>query len=387
VNTLQRVIASRLSGFGTTIFTEMSALAERTGAINLGQGFPDEDGPAAVLEAAQAAVRDGRNQYAPLPGVAALRVAIAEHQRRFYGLALDPDREVQVTMGATEAITAAVLGLCEPGDELLAFDPSYDSYGAAARMTGARFVPVPLHPPGWAFDPEELAAAITPRTRAVLVNTPHNPTGRVLSREELQTIADLCLEHDLIAITDEVYEHLVFDGLEHIPLATLDGMAERTLTISSLGKTFSVTGWKVGWATGPAPLVAAVRTAKQFMTFAGATPFQHAGAAALRLDDGWYAAFSDELQAKRDRLCAGLTEAGLTVSRPQGTYFANADVGTDATEFARELPHRAGVVAIPTAVFSTRRDELRPYLRFAFCKRPAVIDRAARQLAAEDLEP
>jgi N-succinyldiaminopimelate aminotransferase len=375
------VIASRLSGFGISIFTEMSALAVETGAINLGQGFPDEDGPAAVLEAAQAAMRTGHNQYAPLPGVPSLRAAIAEHQRRFYGLEVE---DVQVTMGATEAITAAILGLVEPDEEVLAFDPTYDSYGAAAKMTGARLVPVPLHPPAWTFDPAELRAAITPKTRAILVNSPHNPTGRVLSRDELQTIADVVQEHDLIAITDEVYEHLVFDGLEHIPLATLPGMAERTLTISSLGKTFSVTGWKVGWATGPAALVAGVRAAKQFMTFAGATPFQHAGAAALRMDDGWYAAFAKELEAKRDRLCDGLTQAGLSVSKPQGTYFANADVGQDAIEFARELPHRAGVVAIPTAVFSTRQQELKPYLRFAFCKRPAVIDRAARQLADLD---
>ncbi|HEY6888312.1 MAG TPA: aminotransferase class I/II-fold pyridoxal phosphate-dependent enzyme [Solirubrobacter sp.] len=378
------MIASRLSGFGISIFTEMSALAVQTGAINLGQGFPDEDGPAAVLEAAQAAMRNGHNQYAPLPGVPALREAIAEHQRRFYGLEVE---DVQVTMGATEAITAAILGLCEPDDEVLAFDPTYDSYGAAAKMTGARLVPVPLHPPDWRFDPDELRAAITPKTRAILVNSPHNPTGRVLTREELQTIAGVVLEHDLIAITDEVYEHLVFDGLEHIPLATLPGMAERTLTISSLGKTFSVTGWKVGWATGPAALVAGVRAAKQFLTFAGATPFQFAGAAALRMDDAWYAEFALELQAKRDRLDAGLTAAGLTVSKPQGTYFVNADVGRDAIAFARELPHLAGVVAIPTAVFSTRAEELKPYLRFAFCKRPAVIDRAARQLAASITRP
>ena len=287
-------------------------------------------------------------------------------------------------MGATEAITAAILGLCEPGDEVLAFDPTYDSYGAAAKMTGARLVPVPLHPPEWVFDADELAAAVTPKTRAILVNTPHNPTGRVLNRDELQVIADLCLRHDLIAITDEVYEHLVFDGLEHIPLATLDGMSERTLTISSLGKTFSVTGWKVGWATGPASLVAGVRAAKQFMSFAGATPFQHAGAAALRLDDGWYAAFAAELQLKRDHLIAGLTQAGMQVLKPQGTYFVNADVGSDATEFARELPYRAGVVAIPTGVFSTR--DLGPYLRFAFCKKPAVIDRAARSARREPRE-
>src|ERR1700754_4927388 len=308
--------ATRLAGFGTTIFTEMSALAERTGAINLGQGFPDYDGPPEVLEAAQAAMRTGKNQYAPLPGVAPLRQAVAEHQARFYGIELDPATQVQVTMGATEAITAAVLGICEPGDDVLAFDPSYDSYAAAAAMTGARFVPIPLQPPEWSFD--ELQA--TPNARVFLVNTPHNPTGRVLSREELQGIADFVIEHDLIAITDEVYEHLVFDGLEHVPLSTLPGMAERTLTISSLGKTFSVTGWKVGWATGPAPLVAAVRAAKQFLTFAGATPFQHAGAAALALPDEFYRAFANDLQAKRDHLCDALTQ--FTVVRPQGTYFA-----------------------------------------------------------------
>src|SRR3954449_7857681 len=371
-----------LAGFGTTIFTEMSALAERTGAINLGQGFPDEDGPQAVLEAAQAAIRNGRNQYAPLPGVPALRVAIADHQQRFYGISLDPDTEVQVTMGATEAIAAAILGLCEPGDDVLAFDPSYDSYSAATMMAGARFVPIPLQPPDWTFD--ELP--VTPDARVILVNSPHNPTGRVLTRDELQRIADFVIEHDLIAITDEVYEHLVFDGLEHIPLSTLPGMAERTLTISSLGKTFSVTGWKVGWATGPVPLVAAVRAAKQFLTFAGATPFQHAGAAALRLGDEWYAAFAQELKAKRDRLCGGLAAAGLEVLRPQGTYFANADAGGDATAFCRELVTRAGVVAIPTSVFSSEPERLRPYVRFAFCKRPAVIDEAARRLAAHPRE-
>ena len=378
--------ASRWQGFGTTIFTEMSALAERTGAINLGQGFPDEDGPAEVLEAAQRAIRDGHNQYAPLPGVPALREAIAAHQRRFYGIELDPDRQVQVTFGATEAIAAALLGICEPGDDVVCLEPYYDSYAAGIAMAGATGRPVTLRPPDWAIDPDALTAAITRRARVLLLNSPHNPTGKVLSRQELELIADACLEHDLIAITDEVYEHLVFDGLEHIPLATLPGMAERTLTISSLGKTFSVTGWKVGWATGPAPLVAAVRAAKQFLTFAGATPFQHAGAAALRMDDGWYHAFASELETKRDHLCAALEQAGLTVLTPQGTYFANADVGTDATAFARELPHRAGVVAIPTAVFSTRPEALAPYLRFAFCKKPAVIDRAAAQLAAQDLE-
>jgi N-succinyldiaminopimelate aminotransferase len=377
--------AARLSGFGTTIFTEMSALAERTGAINLGQGFPDEDGPRGVLEAAVGAIRASHNQYAPLPGVPALRQAIAAHQQRFYGIALDPDTEVQVTMGATEAITAAVLGLCDPGDEVIALDPSYDSYAAAAAMAGARFVPVPLHPPEWTLDGDELAAAVTGRTRLVLLNTPHNPTGRVLSRTELEAVAAVCVERDLIAVTDEVYEHLVFEGA-HVPLATLPGMAERTLTISSLGKTFSVTGWKVGWATGPAPLVAAVRAAKQFLTFAGATPFQHAGAAALGLGDEFYAGFAAELKAKRDRLCDGLAAAGLTVLRPQGTYFANIDAGGDGTEFCRALVSAAGVVAIPTSVFGADPARLAPYVRFAFCKRPEVIDEAAGRLAAHASE-
>jgi N-succinyldiaminopimelate aminotransferase len=374
-------VANRLAGFGTTIFTEMSALAERTGAINLGQGFPDYDGPAEVLEAAQAAIRSGRNQYAPLPGVAPLRAAIAEHQRRFYGIELDPATQVQVTMGATEAITAAVLGLCEPGDEVLAFDPSYDSYSAAAAMAGATFATVPLHPPQWRFDPDELATAVTPRTRILIVNTPHNPTGRVLDRAELESIAAVCRERDLIAVTDEVYEHLVFDG-EHVPLATLPGMAERTVTISSIGKTFSVTGWKTGWATGPAELVGAVRAAKQFLTFAGGTPFQYASATALRLHDGWYAEFSTDLKRKRDHLCAGLEAAGLKVLVPQGTYFANVEVEGDGAEWCRELVPRAGVVAIPTSVFSTEPARLRPYVRFAFCKRLGVIDAAAAKLAA-----
>src|SRR3954447_9990885 len=378
--------AARLASFGTTIFTEMSALAERTGAINLGQGFPDEDGPAAVLEAAMAAMRNGRNQYAPLPGVAPLRQAVAEHQRRFYGLEIDPDTQVQVTMGATEAIAAAVLGLCEPGDELIALDPSYDSYAAAAAMAGARFVPVPLHPPEWTLDGDELAAAVTDRTRLVLLNTPHNPTGRVLSRAELEAVAAVCAERDLIAITDEVYEHLVFDG-EHVPLATLDGMAERTVTISSIGKTFSVTGWKTGWATGPAELVAAVRAAKQFLTFAGGTPFQYASAAALRLGDDWYAAFSADLARKRDHLCAALEKAGLNVLVPQGTYFANVEVEGDGADWCRALVPRAGVVAIPTSVFSTEPERLRPYVRFAFCKRLGVIDAAAARLTAAAAAP
>jgi N-succinyldiaminopimelate aminotransferase len=376
---LRGVTASRLAGFGTTIFTEMSALAERTGAINLGQGFPDEDGPPEVLEAAAAAIRDGANQYAPLAGVPALRQAIADHQARQYGLALDPESGVQVTFGATEAIAAALLGLVDPGDEVLLIDPAYDAYPAAVALAGGARRSVALRPPDWALDVDELRAAVGPRTRVLVLNTPHNPTGKVFSRAELEAIAAVCLEHDVVAVCDEVYEHLVFDG-EHVPLATLDGMAERTLTISSLGKTFSVTGWKTGWACGPPELVGAVRAAKQFLTFAGGTPFQHAGAAALRMPDATYAAVAEDLRVKRDRLCAALEAAGVAVLRPQATYFANADVGRDAVAFCRELPERAGVVAIPTGVFSAFA-ECERLVRFAFCKRPGVIDRAARGLA------
>ena len=289
--------AARLSGLGTTIFTEMTALAVRTGAINLGQGFPDTDGPAAVIEAAVDALRGGENQYAPLPGVPALREAIFEHQRRWYGL--EPE-DALVTFGATEAIASAVMGLCDPGDEVVVFEPSYDSYTACVAFAGATPRFVTLRPPDFALDPDALRAAIEGgrgRVRAVLVNTPHNPTGRVLSREEIQVVADACIEHDLVCITDEVYEHLVFDG-EHIPPATLPGMAQRTLTISSVGKSFSVTGWKIGWCTGPAELVAAVRTVKQFLTFAGGTPLQHATAAALRLPRSELDALRDGLRAQ-----------------------------------------------------------------------------------------
>jgi len=358
----------------------MSALAERTGSINLGQGFPDEDGPAAVLDAAAAALHAGANQYAPLPGVPALRAAIAEHQRSRYGLELDPDTEVQVTFGATEAIAAALLGLCDPGDEVLALDPAYDSYAAGAAFAGARLRRVPLRPPEWRFEAADLEAAVSDCTRVVLLNSPHNPTGRVLDREELETVAAVCRDRDLVAVCDEVYEHLVFDG-EHVPLATLPGMAGRTLTVSSIGKTFSFTGWKVGWACGPAELVAAVRGAKQFMTFAGGTPLQHASAVALGTAEAHGARLAAELAARRDRLCAGLERAGFGVLRPQGTYFVNVDVGEDAIAFCRDLPERAGVVGIPTSVFSDDPERVRTLVRFAFCKREAVIDEAARRLA------
>jgi len=379
------VLATRLRGFGTTIFAEMTALAQRTGAINLGQGFPDTDGPAEIVEAAVAALRAGHNQYAPATGVPALKTAVAEHQRRRYGIEVDPDEGVLVTFGATEAIAAALLGLCEPSDDVLTLEPYYDSYAATIAMAGGRRRPVTLRPPDFALDPDALAAAITPATRLVLLNSPHNPTGRVLDRAELELIAALCRERDLIAITDEVYEHLVFDG-EHIPLVTLPGMAQRTLTISSLGKTFSLTGWKVGWASGPPPLVAAAATAKQFLSFAGGTPLQHAAANALGRADVHGRRLAAELSAKRDRLCAGLEAAGLAVHRPAGTYFVNADIRplgeSDGRAFCWSLPERAGVVAVPTVAFYDDHEAGSHLVRFAFCKRDEVLDEAIVRLRA-----
>ena len=369
--------AARLEGLGTTIFTEMTALAQRTGAINLGQGFPDSDGPVEVIEAAIAALRGGQNQYAPLPGVEPLRDAVREHQRAHYGL--EPE-DVLVTFGATEGIAAALLGLLDPGDEVVVLEPYYDSYAACIAFAGARRKPVTLRPPEFALDVGALRAAVGPRTRAVLLNTPHNPTGRVLDRSELEAIARVCVERDLVCISDEVYEHLVYDG-RHIPIATLPGMAERTLTISSVGKSFSFTGWKIGWCSGPAELVAAARGVKQYLTFAGGTPLQHAAAAALRLPPEHLAALRDGLRVKRDLLCAGLAEAGLRPLVSAATYFVNADVGTDAAAFCTTLPERCGVVAIPTSVFYDDAEAARTLVRFAFCKREDVIAEAARRLA------
>jgi N-succinyldiaminopimelate aminotransferase len=376
----------RLAGFGTTIFAEMSALAVQTGAINLGQGFPDTDGPPEVLAAAVEAIRSGRNQYPPGPGAPELRRAIADHQRRFWGLDVDPDGEVLVTAGATEAIAAVMLALCEPGDEVVTFEPTYDSYGAAVAMAGAVLRPVTLQHPDLAIDLDAVAAAITPATRLLLLNTPHNPTGKVCTPEELAGLARLCIEHDLLAVTDEVYEHLVFDGI-HQPLAGLPGMAERTLTISSAGKTFSCTGWKVGWISGPRELVAAVQTAKQFLTFVNAGPFQPAVAVGLGLGDEVYDELRTDLQAKRDLLCEGLAAVGFDVHRPQGTYFATVDVRSigedDAMAFCRSLPERCGVVAIPSSVFYIADPSAgRSLVRFAFCKRTEVLTEAVTRLKA-----
>jgi N-succinyldiaminopimelate aminotransferase len=369
--------AARLTGLGTTIFTEMTALAARTGAINLGQGFPDTDGPSAAIEAAVAALRGGENQYAPLPGVPALREAVFDHQRNYYGL--EPE-DVLITFGATEAIAAALLGLCDPGDEVVLLEPYYDSYAACIGFAGARRRPVTLRPPGFEVSEDGLRGAIGPHARVLLLNSPHNPTGRVLSRAELELIAAACVEHDLICVTDEVYEHLVYDG-EHVPIATLPGMASRTLTISSVGKSFSFTGWKVGWCSGPSELVAATRTVKQFLTFAGGTPLQHAAAAALRLPASAVETVRDDLRVKRDQLCAGLDAAGLRPIRPAGTYFVNADVGEDAVAFCAALPERCGIVAIPTSAFYDDPDAGATLVRFAFCKRREVIAEAARRLA------
>ncbi|MDO8210374.1 pyridoxal phosphate-dependent aminotransferase [Conexibacter sp. CPCC 206217] len=379
-------IARRLRPFGTTIFTEMSALALRTGAINLGQGFPDTDGPAELTEAAAAALREGRNQYAPLAGVPPLRAAIVAHQRRCYGLEIDPDDGVQVTFGATEAIASAMLGLLEPGDEAIALEPTYDSYGAAVAMAGGVLRPVTLRAPDFALDLDELrrVAASARRARVLLLNSPHNPTGRVLTRAELEGIAAVCVEHDLVAVTDEVYEHLVFEGAKHIPLATLPGMAQRTLTISSAGKSFSLTGWKIGWCSGPPELVAAARAAKQFLTFAGGTPLQHAVAHGLAEAERHTAPLTAQLQANRDRLASGLEAVGFAVSPTQGTYFVNADAAplgvTDAASWCRELPQRIGLVAIPTSAFYADPADGRTLVRFAFCKRPEVIEEAVGRL-------
>jgi N-succinyldiaminopimelate aminotransferase len=378
------MLVERMRPFTSTIFAEMSALALRTGAINLGQGFPDTDGPPSLLADAAANITGGLNQYPPGPGVPALRAAVAEHQRRFHGLVVDPD-DVLVTTGATEAIAAAVLALCGPGDEVVVFQPYYDSYAATVALSGATLRAVPLRPPGFGPDPDELRAAFSPRTRAVLLNTPHNPTGAVLTRDQLALVAELAAEHDAVVVSDEVYEHMVFEGATHVPFASLPGMAERTLTVSSAGKTFSVTGWKIGWVHGPRELVAAVRAAKQFLTYVSGAPFQPAVAAALALPDSFYTDLAASLQGKRDLLVAGLRAAGFTVFPPAGTYFVIADAAplgvTDGLEFCWRLPELAGVAAVPVSVFCTDPDLGRTLVRFAFCKRDEVLTEAVDRLA------
>ena len=376
--------STRVANLGTTIFAEMSALAARTGAVNLGQGFPDTSGPAELLDRARAAIAAGDNQYAPGLGTPELRAAIARHQARHHGIVVDPDREVVVTTGATEAIAAAVLGLVDPGDEVIVLEPFYDSYVAMVQMAGAVPVPVTLRAPEFRLPVDEIRAAAGPRTRAIIVNTPHNPTGVVLGDDELVALAEIAQEHDLVVISDEVYEHLTFDGVTHRPLATVPGLAGRTVTISSAGKSFSVTGWKVGWATGPAELVDAVMAAKQWLTYTSGTPFQGAVAWALDHADDVVAQLARDLQAQRDRLCDGLEAVGFGVIRPAATYFATTDIRPlgfdDGLDFCRRLPELAGVVAVPHQVLHLDPEPGRPFVRWAFCKRPEVIDEALVRL-------
>ena len=381
---------SRLRPFAVTVFAEMSALAARVGAVNLGQGFPDEDGPPAMLKVAQDSIAAGVNQYPPGLGIAPLRQAIAAQRKRKYGIEYDPDSEVLVTAGATEAIAAAVIGLVEPGSEVLLIEPFYDSYSPVIAMAGCHRVAVPMTRSGEGFgvDIDALRGAITPRTRALIVNSPHNPSGWVASDAELHALADLAVANDLLVITDEVYEHLVFDGHRHLPLAGYPGMVGRTVTISSAAKMFNVTGWKIGWACGSADLIAGVRAAKQYLTYVGGAPFQPAVAEALDNEDDWVASLSDSLQTKRDRLGAALTDLGFAVHASAGTYFLCADprpLGfSDSTAFCAELPERAGVAAIPMSAFcdpaSAHIDQWNHLVRFAFCKRDDTLDEAIRRL-------
>ncbi len=376
-------LVERMQGFGTTIFAEMSALAVATGSINLGQGFPDEDGPVEVLDAAVGAIRDGRNQYPPGIGIPELRHAISAHQAKWWDLIYDPDTEVLVTAGATEAIAATLLALCEAGDEVVTFEPYYDSYAACIALAGAQRRVVQLRTPDWSFDSAALERAITPRTRVLLLNSPHNPTGKVFSVEELELIARLCVDHDLVAVTDEVYEHLVFEG-RHVPLASMAGMRERTVTISSGGKTFSCTGWKIGWLCAAPDLVDAVKTVKQFLTYVNGGPFQYGVATGLGLPGSVFRRVAADLEEKRDRLRVGLDAAGLTVFPSAGTYFVTVDITSigerDGLAFCRSLPERCGVVAVPSVVFYDDKEAGGPLVRFACCKRLDVIDDAVTRL-------
>jgi len=375
-------LTSRLSGFGTSVFAEMTALARQHGAVNLGQGYPDFDGPDFVKRAAIAALRAGHNQYAPMPGLPALQQAVAEHQKRFYGLDHDPAAEITIHAGATEALCATLAALLDPGDEAIVFEPFYDAYLPGIALAQGRARIVPLTPPDLRLDPAALEAAVGPRTRLLVLNSPMNPAGRVFSREELAAVAATCVKHDLVAVTDEVYEHIVFEGA-HVPIATLPGMRERTVTISSAGKTFSLTGWKIGWSCAAPELAAAVRAVHQFVTFAVATPFQHAAAAALAAPDAYYARLRGDYLARRNRLCDGLTEIGFGVRPPEGTYFALGDIrplGYDDDEtFCRTLVERVGVAAIPVSAFAAGR-RVRHLVRFAFCKDDATLDEGLRRL-------
>ena len=376
-------IKNSMREFGETIFAEMSALAVKTGAINLGQGFPDTDGPQEIAELAITAIRDGHNQYPPGLGIKKLRDAISHHQMRFYGLEFDPETEVLVTAGATEAIAASLLAICEQGDEIITFEPYYDSYAASIALAGGVRRVVTLNTPEYTFSIDDLKKLINVKTKAILLNSPHNPTGKVFSHNELSQIANLCIEHDLVAICDEVYEHLVFEG-EHIPLIQYPGMRDRTIQISSAGKTFSFTGWKIGWVCAQSALLDTVRTAKQFLTYVNGAPFQHAIAEALNLSDHYFDNFLEDMRVKRDCLSQGLEKAGLTTFTPQGTYFVTADIEKlgyeDGKQFCLDLPVQCGVVAVPNVVFYDNKDLGSMLIRFAFCKKLDVLEEAVERL-------
>ncbi len=375
-----------LAATGTTIFTVMSALAEAHGAINLGQGFPDTEGPRDLLDAAAAALMDGRNQYPPLAGVAELRQAVAAANARFYGLTVDPVSEVVVTSGATEAITACLAALLDPGDEVVLIEPLYDTYLPTVKLLGAVPRLVRLEPPGWTLPHAELAAAFGPRTKALLLNTPMNPTGKVFTAGELGFLAGLLAQHDAYAICDEVYEHLVFDGARHVPLMTLPGMRERTLRIGSAGKTFALTGWKVGYVTAPRALAGVVAKAHQNLTFTTPPNLQRAVAVGLAKDDAYYAGLAATLAERRDLLAGGLRRLGFGVLPTQGSYFITADYAplgfaADDAAFCRQMTEQARVTAIPLSAFYAGTAPAR-YARFAFCKRPAVLEAALTRLSA-----
>ena len=376
-------IKDSMREFGETIFAEMSALAVKTGAINLGQGFPDTDGPREIAELAITAIRDGHNQYPPGLGIKKLRDAISHHQMRFYGLEFDSETEVLVTAGATEAIAASLLAICEQGDEIITFEPYYDSYAASIALAGGVRRVITLNTPDYSFSIDDLEKLITAKTKAILLNSPHNPTGKVFTHNELSQIANLCIEHDLVAICDEVYEHLVFEG-QHIPLIQYPGMRNRTIQISSAGKTFSFTGWKIGWVCAQPALLDTVRTAKQFLTYVNGAPFQHAIAEALNLPDHYFDNFLEDMKVKRDCLSQGLEKAGLTTFTPQGTYFVTADIENlgyeDGKQFCLDLPVQCGVVAVPNVVFYDNKDLGSTLIRFAFCKRLDVLEEAVERL-------
>ncbi|MBI1391693.1 MAG: aminotransferase [Alphaproteobacteria bacterium] len=371
-----------------SIFPTMSALAAEHGAINLGQGFPDEDGPQEMLDLAAEALRRGPNQYAPVEGVPALRAAVAADNKRFYGLEIDPQTETLVVSGATEGLAAAFLALLNPGDEAIVFSPFYECYAPQIEAAGARLVAVPLSPPGWRIDASALAAAITDRTKLIVVNTPHNPLGKVMSADELEIVAGVARANDLYVVCDEVYEHLVFDGRAHVPLMSLRGMRERTVRIGSAGKTFSVTGFRIGYLTGSTDMIMALMKAHQFIAYTSPAPLQEAVAAALGMGDEYYATFRAGMQAKRDRLAAGLAGAGFEVMPCEGTYFLTVDIRSvgrdDDVAFCREITEKARVAAVPLSAFYASGETAKPrhYARFCFCKKPDVLDEAAARLRA-----